>query len=718
MSLVLALTVATALLNPPAPSIETQLRASGAPPLDTVLHDVDADGRLYAAGSNYKMSFGPAGAEYVPLLGARAPKNSRIAFHVDGQSAALPVRNGNRVTFDRGALVEIYDLGVHQVEQSFLLRAPMGASELRLSVATDAVYAGRDAAGLRFDAQGLATITYGDATLIDARGETATVATRFEQGTIRIALPDAWKHPARYPVVVDPVISTVTVDGGSDRAKNPDVAYASSVDVFQVSYTKEYSAADSDVLATRYDACSGTLLETIALDLTSKNSLFPRVAFSSPHFMTVWSNDGQNAFLDDGEIEARARVAGSTATSAKFVVSNLVNDFPSSAAIGGNGPGGRFLIAFQEQTFSSIRVVGRLVTAAGNVAGIFEIDDTADLLDPVVSPAPNSAGRWLVAYTSTDLFAATGRVDLHARQVNTSGAVVGNPIAIANSTFFETDPAIATDGTNFFVAFARDVSSGTRDIFGRTITSSTTPTAGTLFNLTALEPNGSVGSFQSHPALSFDGVRYALAYAEGQGLDVPIQIRGATFFATPAISFQEGHVLIQGGTTENRPVRLAGAGFDQVGKHMVVWSQKNLPSGDEDARGAFWSTLQAGGGATVLNTGCGGPAEPILVSASIPALGTTCTVTATNTHAPLLAIGPPNLLPACSASCQIGVGGTTYLQMTSPTVSIPIGSSPSLLGTQFAVQVMDFLPPANASEFCNSGGQSFMTSDTLVFTVQ
>ena len=105
-------------------------------------------------------------------------------------------------------------------------------------------------------------------------------------------------------------------------------------------------------------------------------------------------------------------------------------------------------------------------------------------------------------------------------------------------------------------------------------------------------------------------------------------------------------------------------------------------------------------------------------AASIPALGTTCTVTATNTHAPLLAIGPPNLLPACSASCQIGVGGTTYLQMTSPTVSIPIGSSPSLLGTQFAVQVMDFLPPANASEFCNSGGQSFMTSDTLVFTVQ
>ncbi|MCC7170048.1 MAG: hypothetical protein IT459_06350 [Planctomycetes bacterium] len=716
MSLVLALTVATALLNPPA--VEAQLRATGAPPLDDVLHDVDADGRLYAAGANYKMIFGPTGAEYVPLLGARAPKNSRFAFHVDGHSTALPLRDGNRVSFDRGTLVEIYDLGVHQVEQSFLLRAPLGESELRVSVATDAVFAGRDAAGLRFDAQGLATVTYGDATLIDARGDKATVATRFEQGAIRIALPDGWQNPARYPIVVDPVISTVTVDGGSDRAKNPDVAYASSVDVFQVSYTKEYSATDSDVLATRYDACGGTALETIALDITSKNSLFPRVAFSSPHFMTVWSNDGQNIFLDDGEIEARARVAGSTAASAKFVVSNLVNDYPRSAAIGGNGPGGRFLIAFQEQTFTSIRVVGRLVTAAGNVAGLFEIDDTDDVMDPVVSPSPNSAGRWLVAYTSTNLWDGSGRYDLHARQVNTSGAVVGSPFAIANSTFFESDPAIATDGTNFFVAFARDVSSGTRDIFGRTVTSGTTPTVGTLFNLTALEPSGSVNSFQSQPALSFDGVRYALAYVEGQGLDTPIQIRGATFFASPAISFQEGHVLIQGGTTENRPVRLAGAGFDQVGKHMVVWSQKNLPSGDEDARGAFWSTLQASGGKTVLNTGCGGPAEPILVSASIPALGTTCTVTAVNTHAPLLAIGPPVLLPACSASCQIGVGGTTYLQMTSPTVSIPIGSSPSLLGTQFAVQVMDFLPPANATEFCNSGGQNFMTSDTLVFTVQ
>ncbi len=70
------------------------------------------------------------------------------------------------------------------------------------------------------------------------------------------------------------------------------------------------------------------------------------------------------------------------------------------------------------------------------------------------------------------------------------------------------------------------------------------------------------------------------------------------------------------------------------------------------------------------------------------------------------AVNVTRCVPSVSATAEV------------PAPPIPIGSSPSLLGTQFAVQVMDFLPPANASEFCNSGGQSFMTSDTLVFTVQ
>jgi hypothetical protein len=174
------------------------------------------------------------------------------------------------------------------------------------------------------------------------------------------------------------------------------------------------------------------------------------------------------------------------------------------------------------------------------------------------------------------------------------------------------------------------------------------------------------------------------------------------------------------GMTNLRP-RIAGAGFDRPGQHLIAWRQRNLSTQDQDARGALWSTLQSGGGVTILDTGCGGPgAEPLLLTSSVPALGTSCSVTLLNFNAPLLGFGAPSVLPPCAGtSCSFGLGATTYLTAPSTTFTFQIGTSPTLLGTQLALQGLDYLPPANATEVCPStGSTSFTTSDTIVFTVQ
>ena len=48
-----------------------------------------------------------------------------------------------------------------------------------------------------------------------------------------------------------------------------------------------------------------------------------------------------------------------------------------------------------------------------------------------------------------------------------------------------------------------------------------------------------------------------------------------------------------------------------------------------------------------------------------------------------------------------------------------IAPLPSLVGTQFAMQGLDLVPPATATDFCVIDAKHFFTtSDTLVFTVQ
>jgi hypothetical protein len=91
-----------------------------------------------------------------------------------------------------------------------------------------------------------------------------------------------------------------------------------------------------------------------------------------------------------------------------------------------------------------------------------------------------------------------------------------------------------------------------------------------------------------------------------------------------------------------------------------------------------------------------------------------------NFHSPLLALGPMNVAQACpGSSCKIGLTGLQYVVAPSNTMfTFTIGNSPALVGTQMALQGMDFNVPSNATDTCPSGTQEFTVSDTIQFTVQ
>ena len=121
-----------------------------APGLPTeVIFDRPTDvGDLWAIGHTWKASFDRDGTTFIPFFGSDAAQNYPIRIDlaeasVGGQplelSHAQPKRKGSSVRTERGALTEVFDLGLRQVEHSFVFEMlpNRGAITVELSIATD-----------------------------------------------------------------------------------------------------------------------------------------------------------------------------------------------------------------------------------------------------------------------------------------------------------------------------------------------------------------------------------------------------------------------------------------------------------------------------------------------------------------------------------------------------------------------------------------------------
>src|SRR5262249_46073220 len=152
-----------------------------------------------------------------------------------------------RVTFDRGSVVEAYDLAPDSIEQSFVIPGLPGAGELVLRIAVEGdLSAAETAQGLEFGGE-RGAIGYGRATVVDARGRRSAPPTTLAAGGIEIRVPADFLARAAFPVTVDPVISTFATDASAGNDLNADVAYDATTDRFVTVYERAFSAIDHDV---------------------------------------------------------------------------------------------------------------------------------------------------------------------------------------------------------------------------------------------------------------------------------------------------------------------------------------------------------------------------------------------------------------------------------------------------------------------------------------
>ncbi len=223
----LALAVSlSAQVQPVEPAAPAGLQLSAAAPIHRQADDQGAPYGLWAAGDHYKASFHD-GMTFVPFA-ARGATLHTLAWHTASATVGevelvtqAPVLHttGWRAEYDLGGIVEAYDVRRDGLEQTFVLRQrPAGNGDLviRGAVTSTLQATPHDGPGaVRFTApDGGASVEYGAAVAIDARGRKAPLSTSTIAGGLALRLPADWLATAAFPVVVDPLLAAVDINGG------------------------------------------------------------------------------------------------------------------------------------------------------------------------------------------------------------------------------------------------------------------------------------------------------------------------------------------------------------------------------------------------------------------------------------------------------------------------------------------------------------------------
>jgi hypothetical protein len=185
----------------------------------------DGDG-LWTAGFDWKASF-HGGLAFYPLPARndaplRAWRWRTLAVTAGGKNLPLDPASPRvvgqfRCEYDLGDVVEAYDVRAEGLEQTFVLERPV-AGDVIITGAIDSDLLAKATQGhgpVDFKAGDGTAMRYGAAFAVDAGGRRLPLATSAQGGRIQLHVPGEWLRHAEWPVVVDPLLGSVTLDGSA-----------------------------------------------------------------------------------------------------------------------------------------------------------------------------------------------------------------------------------------------------------------------------------------------------------------------------------------------------------------------------------------------------------------------------------------------------------------------------------------------------------------------
>jgi hypothetical protein len=257
-------------------------------------------------------------------------------------------------------------------------------------------------------------------------------------------------------------------------------------------------------------AADGTVLDIrgFLISNTTFSQLDPAVTWDGTDFLVVWSEYHPGA-QTTGVYGARVNSAGTVLDPASFKI-HLIGANTTEVAVASNGTDS--LVTWRSQaanTFMQDDIYGARVNSAGTV-----LDTTAF----AISAAAHDQFQPAVAWNGTNYFVVWGddragdfTNDIYGTQVGSDGTVAGSGIPISTAAGGQQDPVITSNGSDFFVAWDDHRSGASWDVYGSLVDA-----AGTV-----LSPTGTVisaaGGNQLHvPAVAWNGTNYAVVW-DGNG---------------------------------------------------------------------------------------------------------------------------------------------------------------------------------------------------------
>lgn len=594
-----------------APSRGVSIRPTGISHAN-VLWDSPGDGSIWALGANYKASFDARGSTYYPAFGARAPSNAPHSLSPDvvtigGQEIAFESqvtaeRDADRVTFDRGAFVEIYDLAPSSMEQSFVFDSIPGSGDLVLHIPVDSPLEARDS-GSALEFRGdFGRVTYGRAIAFDASGRRVDAATTLDGGSITIRVGAEFLAGATLPLVIDPSVGTIQIPGTTDDDYSADVSFDGTGNVWFVVWERRYSATDTDVYCQTFDF-NGVPIATATIDFTTDRWESPRCAnnAATDEFLVVAAVTSGSTKSIKGR---RVAPTGTTITlTPQFQITVADGTDEIAPDVGGDtfvGPLTKYCVVFTRVNLGGYTEIGVVSVRNDGVVGtthyipgaggIFGADDT----QPSVAKATGQ-NYWLLAWRRTvniengDIWSAY--LDYDAELALGPNAVTPGTIqAESNPCASSPTPGIA----HAVIAYQSSlVGSTNRDIY---VASMIATNVQEIVNLNTLEGTGLNARDQIEPTVDCDDRHFVVAYSEYNPAFLHYDVYASDLFlADSTIGLRQAHVLAQGFGLSERRANVASThsegGWDNT--HAIVYDFEQN-STDHDVFGNRFDVLTGG----------------------------------------------------------------------------------------------------------------------------
>lgn len=707
----------------PAPVLGQQdaVRRSSPRPDGTVrpeLHAVQFDrplatGALWAIGHDWKASFDGRGFDFIPFLGSQAPRNFPLRVELDqvtvgGQTLALvagePEQVGYSVRTPRGGLTEVVDTTLRNVEQSWVFQTlpNRGAIQVEVRLAGDFT-AAASADGLRF-ANEHGSVAYERAVAVDATGARLTLPITWTGTEAHIVVPATFVERAQLPLVIDPLLGSVTTigagAGATEYQRDADVATIQSLDRTCVVWRREWSATDQDCWAQLYDSSLTAVGGIFSIDFTGLDWLAPAVA----------GNNYSQSFLCVSEVRtgtlyyiAGRRIAGAGgALGAQF---DIERDGVAGHSAGNNfrpDVGGDFFygtLAYWAVTFEHeftttdhdiyvklVRQDGTLLTTgptAVDAATTFESN-------PCISKQNGNPAQWFVAYQRT-YTAAPFDQEILGKFVLWNGTVQApNPYiagSVANETLPATSSPVLVNGTYYYmVAHETDsgVSGGQRDILCKVY--DTTGTFQASMNLNAAQAAGAYQTYdQQAPDCDSDGVRFVVGYTEpwGGSFDFETHVATLAFLTGPAsLRIDDERVGLGLSVNDEFGTRICSF-FSGGGQSSPYYAVVDANWGTNTIELYRYGGYSPGTQFAYFASACGAPVS--ITPSGNTAVGGTVTITVANGNLSGTVFGYPGYIPLGALGCNCVLGVNYGILSGNPLVwTVP--GNPVFIGTVLSVQ--------------------------------